>query len=177
MGKKKRKHNGNDDSPASASHSVTDEVHQGHMDGHKDGIKTSAKKWELDMSTLQEEPRFRFEGPNGTRHGNRNIAETTRENYETILRQLWRFCLIVGDCESILMLMSPPPANVVPMKVTTISAFLTFKRSKTGDILMDISGRNQVNDVMGNTMRCDGKWIAPKNTQTFNAAVSVLHLE
>jgi len=62
-----------------------------------------------------------------TRMINQPIVPTTRANYEEMLRQLWQFCAIMGDYESMLIMISPMPKHVPAMKVEMIEAFLCFK--------------------------------------------------
>jgi len=94
-----------------------------------DGIMNAAAKWNLNLSTDDGKrfTDFEFQGANTMRLGNRCIKGTTKSNYDDHLRQLWRFCSIKGDYDSMLLLVTPTPKHAPAMKVETIEEFLRFK--------------------------------------------------
>ena len=87
------------------------------------------------------------------RFANVEIAPQTAANYEIFLRQLWWFMAMVGDYDSMLLLLVHPPAAGTPASnVNTLKAFfehrflpLGTKLYVNGDVevpLLDIHGRH-----------------------------------
>lgn len=85
------------------------------------------------------------------------------------------FCKLIGDYESILMLLDTPTKPIVPsMNPVTIALFVRFKRQKKGDVLRN-DGGSIVKDVLGNEVECQGGWKDPRNVDQLFAAISSIH--
>jgi hypothetical protein len=122
---------------------------------------------------------FDYQGKDSTRCGNRPLEAKTLINLETFLRQFWRYCIIRGDYDSILILLSPAPQNVPAMKLETVDEFLRFKRMSVNSPLTTTyrssTTNNQVKDVFGDPIFTEGGWKAPKNEMIYAAAIANLH--
>lgn len=116
---------------------------------------------------------YTYLGVDSTRFRNRPMAASTRENYEGKFRQLWKYLAIKGDYESMLMLLVVPPQHCPSMNAHSLEEFFKFKRQAPGSPLNDVYG-NQVYDIMGNPIMCDGRWNTPFMA-SYKAGISDLH--
>ncbi|KAI9345453.1 hypothetical protein DFJ73DRAFT_489403 [Zopfochytrium polystomum] len=83
-------------------------------------------------------------------HGTKQLAENTLPFYQKHMRGIQYFCAIIGDYDSLLMLLEEPPTPVCPsMKPSTLASFIRFKRFPPGTLLVD-ADNNPVRDVFGN---------------------------
>ena len=140
------------------------------------GIKAAALIWNCTLKGPVD-AKFAYEGKKSKRFLNRPIDDRTKEEYEGVLRQLWRYCVLTGNYEDMLPLLSPSPANAPSMSMETLENFLRFKRgSESGAPLLDSAQQSQIKDAVGRPMTTEGTWKAPKNADIFRAAVSVLHV-
>jgi len=119
------------------------------------GIRAAARKWGV---TLAEGTSFEFDRK-VPRFGNCPIAAVTGQKYVGMFHQFWNFCALFGDYESMLMLITPAPAQQVPaMKPEILEMFLRFKMMDPDNTLQDLTGSNPVKDIKNNEILCDGKW-------------------
>jgi len=151
------------------------------------GIVVAARKWNLTLVMGQTHGDFVYKGVATTRVRNLPIKPTTKRNYEELMRQLWRFCAIKGDYESMLIMISPTPTspgttnsvanndNVPAMKVETIEEFIRFKRKKGAIQLKRYDGTDLVKDIFGEAIITEGNWKNPNQTDIFSAAMTALH--
>ena len=140
-----------------------------------DGLHTAATKWGCSLGDEEIDPKFKYEGKNSTRLGNRPIEEQTKINYEGCYRQLWRYCIITGNYDDMLALLSPCPENAPSIQMETVEAFLRFKRKKAGTPLMDSNNQQPIKDIFNAPLQCEGGWKAPKNADIYKAAITDLH--
>ena len=121
------------------------------------GITAAAKKWNVQLHpSLDLSGIFKYEGYNSTRFGNRAIEPKTKNNYEGVIRQFWRFCVLKGEYESLLPLLSPRPNGSPAVNVQRLDEFLRFKRlTKDMDLYMSDSV-TICKDVLGNQMTVEG---------------------
>ena len=162
----------------SPSHNVLTNPPEPYKVKAHNGIVESAKKWyiQLDLTSYQPDiTTFRYEGANSTRWGNRPNEASTKKHAETMYKQLWNFIMMYGDYDSLLILLSPPPNNVISMTAKSIELFLLYKHQKAGTPLLDPSTQEPVNDIFGKPFVCDGTWRAPDSNKIFNAAIANLH--
>ena len=94
---------------------------------------------------------------------------------ETMYKHLWNFIMMYGDYDSLLILLSPPPNNVISMTAKSIELFLLYNHQKAGTPLLDPSTQEPVKDIFGKPFVCDGTWRAPDSNKIFNAAIASLH--
>ena len=99
-----------------------------------------------------------------------------KKHAETMYKQLWNFMLMYGYYDSLLILLSPPPNNVISMTAKSIELFLLYKRQKAGTPLLDPSTQEPVNDIFRKPFVCDGTWRAPDSNKIFNAAIANLDM-
>lgn len=104
----------------------------------------------------------------------RPIAEKTSFRYEQHFDQLNRFLILIGDYDSMILLLRDVPKHAPAMKIESLVCFMKYKYGAPGTPLKDIESR-QVEDVDGNAVMCTGTWLAPKILQQFQAAISNLH--
>jgi hypothetical protein len=167
------------------NYSTSKDPPQRYLDKVGPGIKKAAKKWGLTLDpSLFVEPGifqlskgiFQWEGRQSTRFGNHPIAPGTKENYEGVLRQDWRICTVIGDYDSMLLLLSPCPDGAPSQWVKTLDVMLRFKRQTPGIDLLQYNNRDICTDVFNNLMTVEGHWKAPKNAPILGAAVHALHV-
>ena len=150
-----------------------------YIDAVHEGIIAAAQKWNLTLS-LREGKQFgdfEYEGPNTKRLGNLCIAVTTKTNYEEQLKQLWRFCAIKGDYESMLLMITPTPPYAPSMRVETVEEFLRFKRQAKNMPLTTFDGSGTIKDIRGEIITTEGHWKAPRQAGIYSAAVSAIHCQ
>ena len=157
------------------THCTTRILPQRFYDKYEEGIKTAAEKWRI--KNYQKDPKYIYEGATSTRVGSSEIAQSCRKNYECCYKQLWNFCLITGDYDSMFILMSPPPWNCVPVQIDTAIALMKFKRLAKGTVLKDTAGRNVVKDIFGNPIKADGRWDNPRLVGIYRSALMTIHTE
>jgi len=75
-----------------------------------------------------------------------------------------------------LMLIWPAPSNVPSMELAVMEEFPRFKRLDPNAPLMSTDDSEQLKDIFGELMTCDGGWNNPKNTEHFKAAIGDLHI-
>jgi hypothetical protein len=149
-----------------------------YMDKVRDGMMEAAKRWNLKLDETMDFTKFDFQGKRSTRCGNRPIEANTRMNNESAYHQFWRYCIMRGNYDSILILLSPVPQNVPAMKLQTVEEFLRFKRAPVNSPFPETgstSGNIQVKDVFGNLMFTEGGWKAPKMEMIYSAAITDIH--
>ena len=144
------------------------------------GLWNLPKKWYIQFDLTSYQPditTFMYEVANSTRWGNRPNEASTKKRAETMYsyKQLWNFIMMYGDYDSLLILLSPPPNNVISMTAKSIELFLLYKCQKAGTPLLDPSTQEPVNDIFGKPFVCDGRWRAPDSNKIFNAAIANLH--
>ena len=83
--------------------------------------------------------------------------------------------MMYGDYDSLLILLNPPPNNVISMTAKCIELFLLYKCQKAGTPILDPSTQDPVKDIFGKPFVCDGTWRAPDSNKIFNAAIANLH--
>ncbi len=152
------------------------------------GIVAAARKWKLKLVAGKTHGDFVYEGEETTRVRNLPIKPTTKRNYEELMRQLWRFCAIKGDYESMLIMISHTPTlpamttggvansdNVPAMKVETIEEFIRFKRKNGAIELKRYDETDVVKDIFGVVITTEGNWNNPNQVDIFGAAMTALH--
>ena len=60
--------------------------------------------------------------------------------------------MMYGDYDSLLILFSPPPNNVISMTAKSIELFLLYKHQKAGTPVLDPSTQESVKDILGNPL-------------------------
>jgi hypothetical protein len=139
------------------------------------GIMEAAETWKVKLSSGVILDDHEYLGKESTRFLNRPINESTKQNYEIMLRKFWRFAAITGDYDSMLLLLKIPPKHSPAISAQVIEHFVRFKREKEGSVLRNDAG-DAVRDVFGNPITSDGRWKAPKNVDIFRAAIHDLHV-
>jgi hypothetical protein len=111
------------------------------------GIKKAASEWGVN---LPQGAKYSFIAKS-PRTGNRSIKEATKSTYDNHYKQLWNFCAIIGDYESLLLLVSPVFGLVPAMKVESLEAFVRYKRKSPEFALFDTNGA-PILDIEGKQM-------------------------
>ena len=107
--------------------------------------------------------------------GSRPLETNSTLMYEKHLRGLKYFFSLIGDYESLLIMLPRPPTRVCPsMDPKSISLFIKYKRGKKGTQLLD-SNDDEVHDVLGNPVLCVGQWNTPKNHSQLLSAIGAVH--
>ena len=118
---------------------------------------------------------LRLEATTSAVLGSRPLERNSVIMYEKHIRGLKFFFSLIGDYESLLMLLPTPPAKVCPsMNAKSIALFIKYKRQTEGKILRDMDG-HAVLDVLGREIKSDGNWKAPTNVDQFLSAVGAVH--
>jgi hypothetical protein len=120
------------------------------------GIKAAAASLDLTLAKKAIPKCFVFQGIKSSRLGSRPIEPLTKSNNEIVFRTLWSFCSMIGDYESMLMLLVRPPTNVPAMRVETIDLFLRFKRQSTNSPLLFEDDETEALDIFGTPVLAEG---------------------
>ena len=137
----------------------------------KAGVNAAAEKWHLELPS---ELNYGY-NLSLARFGNHPLAKQSLEAYDVHLRQLHRYLAIIGDYESMLMLLLPPTTEDVPsIRVHSLEQFLRLKRTPKNVELMAMTGE-PILDVDGGQVFCDGGWNQPDKVCQFRSAVTNLH--
>ena len=64
--------------------------------------------------------------------------------------------MMYGDYDSLLILLSPPPNNVISMTGRSNELILLYNHQKAGTPLLDPSTQDPVKDIFGKPFVCDG---------------------
>ena len=107
--------------------------------------------------------------------GNRPYAENSRRVNRKHCRLLEYICFLTGDYEGAIILQPNPPANICPsISARTIILAIKFKRGRKGIPLQD-ENENDVLDVLGRAILCQGGWNDPSQVNQFLSTVSAIH--
>jgi hypothetical protein len=140
------------------------------------GIKKAAAECKLQLTLTDDElSTYVHMGSATTRFGNRPIQGATPGNYEGTLRQLWKYAAMIGDYASMMMLLKTPPKHCPAMSVLLVESFVRFKLLNQDEPLLNLHGE-PILDVLGKQMTCDGGWHAPKNIDSYRAALHDIHI-
>jgi hypothetical protein len=140
------------------------------------GIKKAAAECKLQLTSTDDElSTYVHMGSATTRFGNRPIQGATPGNYEGTLRQLWKYAAMIGDYVSMMLLLKMPPKHCPAMSVLTIESFVRFKLLNQDEPLLNLHNE-PILDVLGNPMTVDGGWNAPKNIDSYRAAIHDIHI-
>ena len=142
-----------------------------------DGIVWAATKWKITLPLGEVFRDFVTEGKETRWFGNICIADTTKENYEEHLKQLWRFCAIKGDYESMLLMITPTQKEAPSMRVETVEEYLRFKRQKKNKKLTRTDGKGDVLDILENVITAQNSWKNPRQAGIYRAAMKALHCQ
>ena len=141
------------------------------------GIKKEAKAFKVVLPEGVDLSAYEFLGRKTTRLANRPLSESgeTSKNYETNLRQFWRFAAMKGDYGSMMLMLKKPPTHCPAMDVYTVEQYLRFKRLDPGSPLLDLDDE-PILDVFGEPMTADGGWKAPKCVDNFRGVLHDIHV-
>ena len=93
----------------------------------EDGVKRAAVKWGV---PLPKGMKFSYQN-DPHRLGNRPLAPCTKATYEEHYKQMFQYCCIKGDYESLLILLLPGSTEGVPsFEVNTAKQFVQVKRTQ-----------------------------------------------
>ena len=148
---------------------------QKYYDKYADGIKKAAK--ELGISSYQKDPVYKYEGQESNRGGSKDIQGETKRSYESNMKQLWNFAIMLGQFDNLFILMSPAPEDALPISAELACLFIKYKRQKAGTLLKGIDNRTQVKDIFGRNVKADGKWNNPKMVTIYGSSLLMLHNE
>jgi hypothetical protein len=112
----------------------------------------------------------------GGEDGNDHVKTDTITRYRSVWRSLYRFCFLVGDYESALLLSDTKrPANPLPMKEETVRLYMQFMTKEEGSVLNNPTTLQPVTDVLGKPIKCIGRYTSPKSLAALQGAISKLH--
>lgn len=159
--RKDKKPNGASKPPAKImfNFKISDSV-KGKID---DGKRGSLKRWGLKFGPRACAPT-----------GDRVITNRTKKAYAVHFTGMAKFCFLIGDYDSSLLLDPFAPKFAPSMKVGTLVLYLQFKYHEAEEFLTDING-NAISDVEGKPIYCTGSWNDPGNADSVRAAVNAIH--
>lgn len=134
-------------------------------------------KTKAEIELLMDELDFNSSSTSKSRVGSRPIAQSTLLAYQKHYNGLKYFFSLIGDYESLLILLEYPPEPFCPsMDPNSIALFINWKRYPAGSPLLEIgNGSVILADVEGNPIRCQGTWNDPNNVNQLLSAVGAIH--
>ncbi|KAI3650647.1 hypothetical protein MP228_004128 [Amoeboaphelidium protococcarum] len=136
-----------------------------YMDAANAGIRDALARYKLEQN-VDATPLW----------GNRPLSERSISTYQKHWNGLKYFCKLIGDYESLLMLLDRATDGCPAMKPETIANFIRFNRFSPDQELIGHDD-HPVKDIFGNVVLCRGGWNDPKNVEQCNTAITVLHEE
>ena len=162
--------------PVSAFYTTARNPKEVYLDKVHDEVQKVAQKWNVSLNEGQDYGVYQFQGKQSTRCGNRPIEPNTKYNNESMYRQVWRFCALKGDYESMLILgCTEPTRNVPTMRLETVEEFLRFKRKlkiccSSRQVHLDMSRISlalpSVQKVAGRHLKMNGSTVLQSATYT-----------
>lgn len=138
-------------------------------DKAKDKLDEVVKEYKLDV---ENDPTIITGGEDGNDH----VKTDTIVRYRSVWRSLYKFCFLVGDYESALLLNDDKrPANLLPIKEETLRLYMQFMTKEEGSILHHPTTLQTVTDVLGKSIKCIARYTSPKSLEALQAAISKLH--
>ena len=106
------------------------------------------------------------------------VADNTEANYEQSLKQMWNFLAIVGDYESMLILLSKPPPNCPSMSRDRIVQYVhhRFAEPLTPLTKDGTSHGDRVKCALGNSMSSEGSVQNCRWLDSIFASLAEVHL-
>ena len=108
--------------------------------------------------------------------GSRPIAKSTEANYNYKYINFTKFCMMIGDYESQLMMMDKGPIGFCPsVKAETMLAFCRFQRYKKDEVVID-SKKNVIVDIITKRpiMGLEN-WKTPISMEMFLSSMTAIH--
>ena len=106
--------------------------------------------------------------------GSKQLADNSIRAYEKHFRSLNAFLGMIGDYESILMLLPKSPSFCPSINAESIYQFVKWKRGKKSERLLSSQG-HVVRDVLDEVVYCSEAWSCESNAQTFFGAITCIH--
>jgi hypothetical protein len=107
--------------------------------------------------------------------GNRPIElGTTAKQYMNLIHGFKFYCYLVGDAESLVILLEKKPSFCPSINPKTIANYVKFKTEAKDEIHCGIDG-NPVKDYLGTTFNNDGGWKDPLVSRQLMAALHLAH--
>ncbi len=133
------------------------------------------KSAEEGVTKYLEEKGLALESTSRPLTGSKNLKENSIRDYDKHYTGLYKFCAMIGDHESLLVLNRKAPSVFCPsMNARTIALYMRYKTCEAGEVLLD-ENDTEVKDVLGSVVKSVGKWKDPGNLNQFLAAVSAIH--
>lgn len=96
------------------------------------GIVAAATKYAIELGG---QTSFHLHLEDGHYHGNKALKLKSVDTYKAHYKQLWIFLADIGDFESMLLLVTPKLKDLPSMNVSSLSAFLRYKKMARGTVL------------------------------------------
>jgi len=107
---------------------------------------------------------------------NSGVNDDTIARYRSVWRSLFKFCLIVGDYESAVILNDVVrPKNPLPVKEETLLMYMEFMTGEEGQPLLHPTTKELVKDVKGRFIKIISRYHSPKSLEHLKSAISKLH--
>ncbi|KAI9321094.1 hypothetical protein DFJ73DRAFT_769282 [Zopfochytrium polystomum] len=141
-----------------------------HLVFHQDSkLELQQESWKrlTDYSSALEQFQYHFM--------EQRSCQNTLRFYQKHMRGIQYFCALIGDYESLLMLLECPPTPICPsMKPSTLASFKRFKQFPPNTPLLDAHG-NSVLDVFGDAITRQGGWNDPGSANGFLSVMGGIH--
>lgn len=128
-----------------------------------DGKDASLKDWGIKLADTPT-----------SRTGDRVVSTTTKLAYKGHYENLTKFCYLIGDYDSVLILDKKCPEYAPSVKVETLVLYLHFKFHDKTELLTDVDGKT-IHNKEGGEIYCTATWNDPGNADHFRAAINALH--
>lgn len=106
--------------------------------------------------------------------GNKHLKKKSLSTYETKYRALRYFFCMIGDYQSLIILLKNRPDRCPAMSPMSLALLIRWKRGKFGSPLLNMDNEH-VRDVNGVPINCTGDWKDPDNVKQLTSAVGACH--
>lgn len=105
------------------------------------------------------------------------LSDNAHVSYLKHLRGLFRFLVMIGDYESILIFSNQKQRHIMQsMSAKNIALYMLYKTNKKDTLLKPLDGGEEIKDIVtGETIKCAGGWNSIENADQFLSTITNIH--
>jgi hypothetical protein len=105
------------------------------------------------------------------------LSDNAHVSYLKHLRGLFRFLVMIGDYESILIFSNQKQRHIMQsMSAKNIALYMLYKTNKKDTLLKPLDGGEEIKDIVtGEKIKCAGGWNSIENADQFLSTITNIH--